>query len=81
MKLRILRILIYVLFLLIILETGAEVRAYFRGYDTILFGRDIPNTNPISNETDEKKYGPSESFPFRSSIVPMEKYVGHICDH
>jgi hypothetical protein len=53
------------------LEIAAEVRAYRRGWDTLLFGHGGP---PASNV--DLGLGPTEAFPFRSRIVPVERAPG-----
>ena len=78
MDLRILRILLYILILLIFLETVVEIRAYFRGYDTILFGKNVALKNQNKNKTADLKFGPNELFPFRSPISTVQKSSGVI---
>ena len=53
------------------LEVAAEARAFRRGWDTALFGHGGP---PASNE--DLGLGPTEAFPFRSRIVPVERAPG-----
>ena len=73
MNIRTFRVLFFILFFLILFETAAEVRAYFRGYNTILFGRNIPESNLDNPKPNSQIYGPTDSFPFRSSIISKEK--------
>lgn len=57
------------------MEVGLEVRAYRRGYATVIFGqREIVATQQDRLETDQ--WGPTEQFPFRSVIVDSVKPPG-----
>ena len=38
MNFRLLRILVWIGIYLLMIETGLEMRAYYRGFDTLLFG-------------------------------------------
>jgi hypothetical protein len=59
------------------MEVGLEVRAYRRGYATLIFGqREVVATQQDRSETDP--WGPSEEFPFRSVIVDPVKPPGVI---
>lgn len=57
--------------LLAALEVAAEARAYRRGWDTLLFGQ-----APVETAAGARGFGPTEEFPFRSRIVPVEKPAG-----
>jgi hypothetical protein len=57
--------------LLVAAEVALEARAYRRGWDTLLFGHGGP---AIAGE--ERGIGPTEAFPFRSRIVPVERAPG-----
>jgi len=63
------KIIIYIAIILTVLEVALEYRAYKKGWDTSLFGF---KQREISTST-QSIFGPTESFPFRSPIVPPEK--------
>src|SRR5687767_7527070 len=56
---------------LLVLEVAVEVRAYRRGWDTLLFGHGGP---PASD--DARGLGPTDGFRFRSRVVPALRTPG-----
>ena len=58
-----LRIVLWSALFLLLLETGLEIRARNRGYETLLFGAD-----PHEWVASHPGYGPSEAWPFRSRL-------------
>ncbi len=58
--------------ILLALEFGLEIRAYQRGYETLLFGQRKPVATD-STRNDGARWGPTDDFPFRSEIVDPPK--------
>lgn len=74
MTLRTLRILGWIGVFLLLVEVPLEHRAYKRGWDSILFGRQAPERPTDADQT--VRYGPTPTFPFRSAITPKQKASG-----
>lgn len=71
-SLSLLRPVLWSALLLLAIEVGLEVRAYGRGYETMLFGqRDAVPTKQGRSKIDQ--WGPTEEFPFRSVVVEPVK--------
>lgn len=74
MTFRHLRILGWIGLFLLVVEVPLEYRAYKRGWDSLLFGRQAPERPADADET--VRYGPTLDFPFRSAITPKQKAPG-----
>jgi hypothetical protein len=66
--------------ILLVMEVGLEFRAHRRGFDSLLFG---PATvrfaaDPSEDAEPSSEVGPTESFPFRSPVVPPSKPEGTV---
>lgn len=60
---------------LVALEAALELRAWRRGYETLLFPRQVLAT-PADPAARDAAYGPTPEFPFRSLVVPRERAPG-----
>lgn len=66
-----LRVLAWTALILVALEVLAEVRAYRRGWDTLIFGQ------ASAGAGDEHfGFGPTDAFPFRSRLAAVERTPG-----
>ena len=74
MTFRRLRILGWIGFFLLLVEVPLELRAYHRGWDTLLFGRQAPERPRDADQT--VLFGPTDDFPFRSRVVAKAKTPG-----
>jgi hypothetical protein len=71
-----LKLFFWIASFLVLMELGLEVRAYQRGWDTMLFGFSPP-TQSVSQQQANSEFGPTPAFPFRSRIVPLERESGN----
>jgi len=68
------RLIFLTLVILLLIEAGLEFRAQFKGWNTILGGLIAQTSNKGSAR--QSDFGPSQDFPFRSLIVPVQKEPG-----
>jgi hypothetical protein len=69
-------VLVWALAFLVMVEVLLELRAYSRGYDSILFARREPasaDSPATAAAATDPEFGPTESFPFRSRVVSVER--------
>jgi len=74
MSLRVYSLVFWMLGFIVLLEAGLEFRAHKRGFQTHMFGR--PEARTSSRAPGAIAYGPTESFPFRSRVVPKVQPEG-----
>lgn len=72
-----LKIFIWIAGFIVLVELGLEVRAYQRGWDTMVFGSQAAGQSVHAKETGMIEFGPTPTFPFRSRIIPMERKSGN----
>lgn len=65
MSFRTFRVFAWIAVWLLLAEVALELRAYSRGWPTVLFGDATPPAESSASE-----YGPTDRFPFRSRIYP-----------
>lgn len=68
-RLKLLLPVVWAVAVLALIEFGLEFRAYQRGYQTPFFGR-LQKGEATNNE---RKYGPTKAFPFRSQVVSANR--------
>ena len=74
MPLKTYRLIFFTLVILLFIEAGLEFRAQHKGWNTILGGLIEKTSNKGS--AGKSDFGPSQDFPFRSLIVPIQKEPG-----
>jgi hypothetical protein len=72
-----LKVFLWIIVFIALLELGLEVRAKQRGWDTMVFGFPPPMQSASSKQDGKGEFGPTPAFPFRSRIVPLERESGN----
>ncbi len=72
-----LKIFVWIAVFLAVVELSLEVRANYRGWDTLVFGAVNAGESALQQTPGGREFGPTPSFPFRSRIVSVERKSGN----